>query len=109
MAFEKGFFGHNGQYIVAIGLLLFAFSTSISWSYYGERAVLYLLGATWVVPYRVVYVVVFFVGSFADTTVIWTFSGLTIAFMTIPNLIGLLILHRDVKASIAEYWQEFKS
>ncbi|MEN9444855.1 MAG: hypothetical protein RIS47_1745, partial [Bacteroidota bacterium] len=48
MAFEKGFFGHNGQYIVAIGLLLFAFSTSISWSYYGERAVLYLLGATWV-------------------------------------------------------------
>ena len=106
-AFTKGFFGDWGQYIVSIGLLLFAFSTAISWSYYGDRALTYLIGPQAVVYYRIVYVVMFFIASFTDTTIIWSLSYITIALMTIPNLIGLLVLHKDIKGTIREYWLSF--
>lgn len=106
-AFEKGFFGHWGQYIVSIGLLLFAFSTAISWSYYGDRALTYLIGPNSVIYYRIIYVVMFFIASFTDTTIIWSLSYITIALMTIPNLIGLLVLHSDIKGTIRQYWVDF--
>jgi len=106
-AFEKGFFGHWGQYIVSIGLLLFAFSTAISWSYYGDRALTYLIGPNSVIYYRIVYVLMFFIASFTDTTIIWSLSYITIALMTIPNLIGLMVLHRDIKDTIRQYWLDF--
>ncbi|MDH5474585.1 MAG: alanine:cation symporter family protein, partial [Cyclobacteriaceae bacterium] len=105
---QKGFFGGWGQYIVSIGLLLFAFSTAISWSYYGDRAMTFLFGTKSVVYYRIVYVTAFFFASFADTTIIWTLSGITIALMTLPNLFGLIYLRKEVKSTIAEYWVSFK-
>ena len=108
-AFTKSWFGGWGRYIVSIGLLLFAFSTAISWSYYGDRAVTYLFGNNYVIFYRVLYVAGFFIASFTDTTIIWTLSGITIAFMTIPNLIGLLVLHKEVKTTIKDYWVLFKN
>jgi AGCS family alanine or glycine:cation symporter len=108
LAFNKGLFGNYGQYIVAIGLLLFAFSTAISWSYYGDRAATYLWGSSSVLYYRIVYVAGFFVASVIDTTIIWTFSGIAIALMTVPNLIGLLVLHKEVKETIDDYWKGFK-
>ena len=108
IAFDRGFFGNYGNYIVSIGLLLFAFSTAISWSYYGDRAMTFLFGAGSVVYYRVIYVIGFFVASFADTTVIWNVSLITIALMTIPNLIGLLWLRKEVKSTISKYWVDFK-
>ena len=108
IAFQKGFFGDWGQYIVSIGLLMFAFSTAISWSYYGDRAMTFLLGNKSVVYYRIVYVGAFFLASFADTTIIWTLSGITIALMTLPNLFGLLYLRKDIKSTIAEYWVSLK-
>ena len=107
-AFTKSFFGDFGKYIVAIGLLLFAFSTAISWSYYGDRAVTYLFGANYVMIYRIVFVAAFFFASFTDTTIIWNLSLLTVAFMAIPNLFGILTLHREVKSTIKEYWQGFR-
>lgn len=107
-AFKRSYFGRWGQYIVAIGLLLFAFSTAISWSYYGDRAVTFIWGSKYVVFYRIIYVAGFFVAAFTDTTIIWTFSGIAIAFMTIPNLFGLLILRKEVKTTINDYWEEFK-
>jgi len=107
-AFKKTWFGEFGKYIVSIGLLLFAFSTAISWSYYGDRAMTYLFGTKSVVWYRIVYVIGFFVASFTDTTIIWTFSGIAIAFMTIPNLIGIFTLHKEVKTTIRDYWIDFK-
>jgi AGCS family alanine or glycine:cation symporter len=107
-AFQKGLLGNFGKYIVSIGLLLFAFSTAISWSYYGDRAMTFLFGSGSIVYYRVVYVLGFFVASFMDTTIVWTFSGIAIALMTIPNLIGILVLHKDVKQTITEYWRNFK-
>ena len=108
LAFDKGFLGNYGNYIVSIGLLLFAFSTAIAWSYYGDRAMTYLFGAGSVVYYRIVYVIGFFIASFADTTVIWNVSLITIALMTIPNLIGLLWLRKEVKSTIKDYWINFK-
>lgn len=106
-AFKKSFLGDWGQYIVSIGLLLFAFSTAISWSYYGGRAMIFLFGTKSLVYYRIVYVLAFFIASFTDTTIIWTLSGITIAFMTLPNLTGILILHKDMKSTLKKYWNDF--
>lgn len=106
-AFNRGPLGNYGQYIVSIGLLLFAFSTAISWSYYGDRAMTYLFGAGSVRYYHIVYVIGFFLASFTDTTIIWTLSGITIALMTIPNLAGILLLHKDMKNTLADYWRDF--
>ncbi|MBN2805652.1 MAG: sodium:alanine symporter family protein [Prolixibacteraceae bacterium] len=106
-AFTRSWFGPWGRYIVTIGLLLFAFSTAISWSYYGDRAVTYLWGVKYIVYYRILYVLGFFLASFADTTIIWIFSGITIAFMTIPNLLGILSLSKEVKYEINSFWNEW--
>ena len=107
-AFKRSILGDWGQYIVSIGLLLFAFSTAISWSYYGGRAVTYLFGTRYVIVYRLIYVVGFFIASFTDTTIVWNLSYITIAIMTIPNLFGLLVLRRDIKGTIREYWGDFR-
>lgn len=107
-AFKRSMLGDWGQYIVSIGLLLFAFSTAISWSYYGGRAVTYLFGTKYVIVYRLIYVVGFFLASFTDTTIVWNLSYITIAIMTIPNLFGLLVLRKDIKRTIGNYWGDFK-
>ena len=108
IAFDRGFFGSYGNYIVSIGLLLFAFSTAIAWSYYGDRAMTYLFGSGSVIYFRIAYVIGFFIASFADTTIIWNVSLITIALMTVPNLIGLLWLRKEVKSTIKDYWINFK-
>ncbi|MDI9626234.1 MAG: amino acid carrier protein [Bacteroidota bacterium] len=108
LAYTQSFLGESGKYVVAIGLLLFAFSTAIAWSYYGDRAITYLIGAKYVMIYRIIFVVAFFIASFVDTTIIWNLSMLTVAFMTVPNLIGLLILHKEVKSVIGSYWVDFR-
>ncbi|MBX2840130.1 MAG: amino acid carrier protein, partial [Flammeovirgaceae bacterium] len=106
-AFKRSFFGDYGQYIVSIGLLLFAFSTAISWSYYGDRAITFLVGVKGIIYFRIVYVIGFFLASFVDTTIIWTLSGITIALMTLPNLLGIVLLHKDMKQTVKDYWLEF--
>jgi len=107
LAFTKGFFGESGQYIVSIGLLLFAFSTAIAWSYYGDRAMTYLLGPRSVMPYRVVYVAGFVWAAVSDTTLVWTLSAVAIVVMTLPNLFGIFLLRKEMKESVAEYWVKF--
>ncbi len=105
-AFTKGFLGSYGQYIVSIGLLLFAFSTAIAWSYYGDRAMTYLLGPASVMPYRVVYVFGFLWAAVSDTTLVWTLSAVAIVVMTLPNLFGILMLRKEMKDSVADYWKK---
>ncbi len=108
-AFTKSFFGEWGKYIVSIGLLLFAFSTAISWSYYGDRSVTFLFGSKYVIFYRLLYVAGFFFAGFTDTTIIWNLSLLTVVFMAIPNLTGILLLHKEVKSTIKSYWNDFRN
>jgi AGCS family alanine or glycine:cation symporter len=105
-AFTRGLFGDFGKYIVSIGLMLFAFSTAIAWSYYGDRAMTYLLGSKSVLPYRVVYVLAFFYAALADTTVVWNISLITIVLMTVPNLVGIMFMHREMKQTVKQYWEK---
>ena len=107
VAFTRSWFGDYGKYIVAFGLLMFAFSTAISWSYYGDRAITYLFGSSKVIYYHIVYVIGFFLASFTDTTIIWTLSGITIALMTIPNLFGILSLAKEMKHEVKLFWIEY--
>ena len=107
IAFSRSWLGPWGKYIVAIGLLLFAFSTAISWSYYGGRAMVYLFGLQSVLYYKIVYVIGFFLAAILDTSLIWIFSGITIALMTIPNLLGMLWLHKEVKSEVKSFWNEY--
>lgn len=106
VAFTRGYFGEYGQYVVSIGLMLFAFSTAIAWSYYGDRAMTYLLGPKSVLPYRIVYVAGFFYAAFADTTIIWNLALITIVLMTVPNLFGLLLMHKEMKKIVTDYWEK---
>lgn len=105
-AYTRGLFGGFGQYIVSIGLMLFAFSTAIAWSYYGDRAMTYLLGPKSVLPYRIVYVLGFFTAALADTTVVWNVSLITIVLMTVPNLVGILLMRKEMKSTVREYWEK---
>jgi AGCS family alanine or glycine:cation symporter len=107
-AFSFSYFGEAGQYIVALSLVLFAFSTSISWSYYGDRAITYLVGTRWIQPYRVVYCIGFFVAAVADTTVVWNIAAVGIVVMTLPNLLAIMLLRKEVRGMVSEYWQGFK-
>lgn len=108
-AFTFGLAGESGKYIVSLALVLFAFSTAIAWSYYGDRAIIYLAGFRYVLPYRIVYCLAFFVAAFADTTIIWNFTAVAIVLMTLPNLFGIMMLHRQVKTMVGDYWRAVKS
>jgi AGCS family alanine or glycine:cation symporter len=108
IAFTRGFFGDFGQYIVSVGLLLFAFSTAIAWSYYGDRAMTYLLGPRSVMPYRVIYCAGFMWAAVSDTTLVWALSAVAIVVMTLPNLFGIMMLRKEMKESVNEYWDKVK-
>ena len=92
-----------GEHIVAIGLVLFAISTAISWSYYGDRAVVYLIGRKGVLTYRVIYCIFFFLGANLTIKLVWQFVDMVITFMTIPNLISMLLLGGVVVAETKKY------
>ena len=102
-AFSSGVLGKYGEYIVAIGLLLFAFSTVIAWSYYGDRSTAYIFGEKGVIWYRILYVFCFFLASIIDTEVVWNIAYVVVALVTIPNLIGLIILRKEIKTLSDEY------
>ncbi|MBN2616318.1 MAG: sodium:alanine symporter family protein [Bacteroidales bacterium] len=81
-----------GKHIITWGLMMFAFSTVISWSYYGSRAANYLLGEKAIKPYYYLYGLFVFFGSVWGIDLVWHFVDMVITFMTIPNLIALLLL-----------------
>jgi alanine or glycine:cation symporter, AGCS family len=91
-AFTHGLPGEWGHWIVTIGLILFAYSTILGWSYYGERNVERLFGQRLVMPYRMVFSLVVFIGCTVPLAVVWNFSDIMNGLMALPNLIGLLIL-----------------
>ena len=103
VAFKSGVLGVYGGYIVAIGLLLFAFSTAIAWSYYGDRSAAYVFGEKSVVWYRLVYVGCFFVAAIIDTEVVWNLAYIIGPLVTIPNVIALIILRKEMKSMSDSY------
>lgn len=91
-AFTFGLPGQWGHWIVTVGLVLFAFSTILGWSYYGERNLERLFGRRAVVPFRILFSLVVFVGCTTELEVVWNFSDVANGLMALPNLIGILIL-----------------
>ncbi len=81
-----------GTPILVFGMILFAYSTILGWSYYGNRCVTYLFGKHAVRPYQVIYVLVAFLGAVGVGDVIWTVSDITNALMAVPNIIMVLLL-----------------
>ena len=102
-AFTRSMFGDYGQYIVAIGLLLFAFSTAIAWSYYGDRATAHLFGEGWILYYRIIYVGAFFTAAIIDTKIVWDIATVIGPIATVPNLIALILLRKEMKQITSEY------
>ena len=103
-AFQSGFSG--GQYIVSIGLTLFAFSTILGWSYYGEKCTQYLFGEQFVKVYRLIYIPLVFVGSIGGLQAIWAISDTVNGLMALPNLVGLLFLSGVIIAMVKDFFKD---
>ena len=101
MAFEK--IPVVGAPLLTFGIVTFAFSTILGWSYYGERAVEYLSGKRYLIIYRVLYVAVIFIGALVQLTVVWNLADLLNGLMAIPNLISLLALAGVIVAETKKY------
>ena len=95
-----------GGAVVSIALLLFAFTTAISWSYYGERCMVYLWGRRYVPHYRYVYCLFVFIGAVWAKDLVWQFVDTAIALMAVPNLVALIILAPRVKQMTEAYFSE---
>ena len=106
-AFSVGLFGY-GHYIVGFGLILFAYSTMISWSYYGDRCAEYLFGPRMVIWYRSLFVVLVVVGAVGGLRFIWNLADVLNALMAVPNLIGLLALGGLVAVKTKDYVHRLK-
>lgn len=101
-AFRLGFEG--GQYIVTIGLILFAYSTILGWCYYGEKSIEYLLGVGAVKPYRIVYIAAILFGSVQKVGLVWTLADIFNGLMALPNLLGLIFLSPVIVRETREYF-----
>lgn len=105
MAFGK--IPYVGESLLSVGLLTFAFSTILGWSYYGERAVEYLKGKKWSYVYRLLYIVAVYVGSVASLNIVWNIADCMNALMAIPNLLSLLFLNGILVHETRKYlWRD---
>ena len=104
MAFANAFPG--GQYIVTLGLCLFAFTTMIGWSFYGERCVVFLFGTRGILPFRIAWVLAIPVGTVVELNMVWLIADTLNAFMAIPNLIALILLAPLVFKITREYFED---
>ena len=97
MAFENAFPG--GQYVVTVGLCLFAFATIIAWYYYGEKCIEYLSKGNKIIKlvYRIIYTLMIFWGCVASLDAVWEFADLFNGLMAVPNLIALIVLSPVIK------------
>jgi AGCS family alanine or glycine:cation symporter len=103
MAFEKGL-GPIGPYIVLLSVLLFAVSTAISWSYYGDRCANYLFGPRAIRPYKAAFVTAHFLGAVVSLSVAWTLGDVFLGIVILPNLLALLLLSGRVKEMTDSYF-----
>ena len=105
-AFSKVLSGEFGAYIVALGLVLFAYSTVLGWSYYGEKSIVYLFGDKVAMPYRVVFCLFVGIGAVAQLDLVWAISDVMNGLMAVPNLIGLIFLSGVVAAETRRYFSK---
>ncbi len=106
-AFKKAI-GTAGAWVVGFGLVFFAYSTLISWSYYGDRSAEYLFGEKAVLPYRIIYTVLVVVGAYIPLKLVWNFADIANIFMAAPNLISLILLASMMKKLSDDYFKRMK-
>ncbi len=107
LAFQRGLspLGSWGGYIVVLSVLLFAISTAISWSYYGDRCANYLFGPKAILPYKIVFVIMHFVGALFALSTVWTLGDVALGMVTFPNLIALILLSGVVVRLTKSYFE----
>jgi len=107
LGFQRGLapIGDYGGWIVVIAVLLFAISTAIAWSYYGDRCANYLFGARAVLPYKIAFVIMHFIGAVLPLTTIWDLGDIFLAIVIIPNLLALVLLAPQVVDETKSYFE----
>ena len=108
MAFDQVIPGF-GKFFVPVAVGLFAYSTLISWSYYGERCTDFLFGPKGIIPYKVIFCIVAVIGSVWELGAVVAFSDIMLALMVIPNLIAVAFLAKKVKGAVNEYFAKLKA
>jgi Na+/alanine symporter len=93
--------------MVTIAVVLFALSTAISWSFYGDRATEYLFGSNYIMYYRYIYVLMVFFGSLLTLKQVWNLGDAALAFMTFPNLIAIILLSTKLKDISSKYFEKY--
>ena len=106
LAFKEGlsWLFDYGDKIITVGVLLFAISTMIAWSFYGDRAAYYLFGEKAIKPYKWAFVFFVFVGAIAELEAVWSFGDAALGFMTFPNLISIILLAGVLKKDTIAYF-----
>jgi len=107
LGFQEGLspLGNWGHFIVLASVLLFAVSTAISWSYYGDRCANYLFGHGAVLPYKIAFVIMHFLGAVAPLGLAWSLGDIALAMVIVPNLVALLLLSGQVKRMTDDYFE----
>ena len=107
LGFARGLapLGDWGGYIVVLSVILFALSTAISWSYYGDRCAAYLFGKRAVLPYRLVYVGMVFLGTMIAPAAAWDLGDIALSIVILPNLLALVVLSGQTRALMDRYFQ----
>ena len=105
LGFRRGLPGDWGHYIVLLTVLLFAISTAIAWSYYGDRCAFYLFGPQAVLPYKLLFVLMHFVGAVSPLILAWTIGDILLGLVIIPNLIAVVFLTGKVKETADSYFE----
>ncbi len=104
LAFQRGLPGEWGKFIVVLSVFLFAISTAIAWSYYGDRCANYLFGHQAVLPYKFAFVTMHFVGAILTLAVVWTLGDVFLGIVILPNLLALLLLSGKVALETKSYF-----
>jgi AGCS family alanine or glycine:cation symporter len=106
-AFRKGLspLGDWGHMIVIFSVFLFGISTAIAWSYYGDRCAIYLFGEGAVLPYKVVYLIMHYVGAVVALNLVWELGDIALGIVILPNLIALVLLSGKIKELTDDYFE----
>ena len=105
-AFTDGLGSKLGEYIVSIGLVLFAYSTLLGWSYYGEKSLEFLSSEKIIKPYRYLFTVFVGIGAISQLDLVWGIADIFNGLMAFPNLIGLLALSPIIAAETKKYFEK---
>jgi AGCS family alanine or glycine:cation symporter len=105
VAFTTGMGSEMGEYVVSVGLALFAYSTILGWSYYGEKSIEYLLGIKAIKPYRWIFTLFVGIGAITELDIVWGIADVFNGLMAFPNLVGLLALTPVIVSETKSYFE----